>query len=479
MPNSTSVRVPIVVPLIALSGLMAMLFFISPSSVWTLIVSLPFLLFLPGYFLMGALAGNKGLDRIETAVGSVVLSCAIAFAAYAGITFVLENVTLKWAYMGSLVMTWASLALLVVRSRKADGEKGTGLALNIPRPSGMGKRDRWMMIITIALVAMLVVSGALILSSSQREEFTEFYLLGEDGTAYNLPHNFTTSHSQNVTLGIVNHEGRSIDYSIEIWLVNYTNVNLNVTVYEMYFIGSFNVTLDSITLNVNEAYLKQYERLVPLNLTKAGNLSVLFFLYKGDSTYLPEYPLVIGKDYSRTIASNKMLQVANRGVQYLQLKVNIQLSLSPLYIGGMDGISSPLPQSFVNGVPQNISYSLRNREGVNTTYYLEFWAVNYTNIDMAVSVKEIYLMGVVDVWLPYTGWTNTTDSHYDGNFTLRMNWTGSYSVFAILYKNTEDAMPENPMIEGKNYAFTEASWRIVLCVRNQVQYITWDTMVAA
>jgi len=65
---------------------------------------------------------------------------------------------------------------------------------------------------TDALLAEFIFSDA----------FTEFYILGSNGTASDYPRNLSVGEDVTVILGIVNHEFRTINYTIDIWLINQT-----------------------------------------------------------------------------------------------------------------------------------------------------------------------------------------------------------------------------------------------------------------
>lgn len=67
-------------------------------------------------------------------------------------------------------------------------------------------------IIIIALIATIYI----VLSPSQSEKFTEFYILGENGKAGDYPTNLTLNQEGDVTVGIVNHEGKNTTYQLVI-----------------------------------------------------------------------------------------------------------------------------------------------------------------------------------------------------------------------------------------------------------------------
>ncbi len=53
-------------------------------------------------------------------------------------------------------------------------------------------------------------------TESTSERFTEFYVLGLDGTASSIPNELTMHEETNVIVGIVNHEGTQVHYKVEV-----------------------------------------------------------------------------------------------------------------------------------------------------------------------------------------------------------------------------------------------------------------------
>ncbi len=81
---------------------------------------------------------------------------------------------------------------------------------------GSGTWDR-----ILSIILALAILGALgmvgyIITEPEREEFTEFYLLGLSGGAVDYPTQLTIGEEGKVTVGIVNGEQKTITYRIEV-----------------------------------------------------------------------------------------------------------------------------------------------------------------------------------------------------------------------------------------------------------------------
>jgi uncharacterized membrane protein len=67
---------------------------------------------------------------------------------------------------------------------------------------------------------MVVVSTMLVISLPKPgEKFSEFFILGENRTADSYPHDILPNYSYPMYVGIGNHEFRTINYSVEIYLI--------------------------------------------------------------------------------------------------------------------------------------------------------------------------------------------------------------------------------------------------------------------
>ena len=64
------------------------------------------------------------------------------------------------------------------------------------------------------LIIAISATVYIILKPEPDKNFTEFYLLGPNGTASNYPNNLTIGQSGNVIIGIVNHEHKTVNYNL-------------------------------------------------------------------------------------------------------------------------------------------------------------------------------------------------------------------------------------------------------------------------
>jgi uncharacterized membrane protein len=122
------------------------------------------------------------------------------------------------------------------------------------------QRDKIVSIVLVVFVFVAVFTTVyIVLSPKEGEKFTEFYLLGPDGKAYNYPTNLTVNQIGTVYQGIVNHEATDTNYEVI--------VRFNGVVLENY----------NISLKNNE------KKEIPLTFRASNqgqNQKLEFFLYK-------------------------------------------------------------------------------------------------------------------------------------------------------------------------------------------------------
>jgi uncharacterized membrane protein len=179
--------------------------------------------------------------------------------------------------------------------------------------------------VVLSVVALLVIAAlsvSLILVDTE-ERFTEFYVLNDQGKAHTYTQNYTVGHEGQVIFGLNNHQGRNVDYTVEVWQVNYTFSDMQVKVYQMYTIGVEKVTLQDQKINLNDPWFIQYQHTMPLNFTKSGNYSLFFMLYI-DEKQSPTY--FAGANYATDpIVSWKVVECVNNQLQFLKLNVSVIL----------------------------------------------------------------------------------------------------------------------------------------------------------
>ncbi len=128
-------------------------------------------------------------------------------------------------------------------------------------------------IVVLALVILVSISAIAyaILVPVHGEPFTEFYLLGPDGTAGDYPLKFHTGDTGSLIVGVTSHEYRDVTYDLVVTLNDSTNTS---RLYE-----------ESLTLASGQTWEKRIE----LKPDLGGNHEKLEFLLYADGNYTAPY----------------------------------------------------------------------------------------------------------------------------------------------------------------------------------------------
>ncbi len=187
-------------------------------------------LLLPGYALTGAIFPAKNdLEGIERAVISFGLSIAVVPIMGLGLNYI------SWGIREISILTALSVFTLLMcatayyrRSLLPEAEafqvpfKASFLSMKteiLEKPET--KADKVIAVLLVLSVLASVGSLAYIIGNPKEgEHFTEFYILGANRTAGNYPTEFIKGESETVIVGIVNHEYRPVDYTMEVKLGN-------------------------------------------------------------------------------------------------------------------------------------------------------------------------------------------------------------------------------------------------------------------
>jgi len=290
-----------------------------------IIFSLPFILFIPGYILIFILfptkKNNKGIGFLERIVLSFSLSVVI---------FPLIGISIKYTQWGMQTISMLLFLLIFIiiagivalyRWFKTPAERRFTIHLNISLPKTKNKLNLFLTItLTVAILISMAILVYIIVTPQTREKFTEFYILGPDNKAVGYPSNLTLDKNSEVTIGLINHEYKTVNYTIEIWLINQTTFfnetsNKNETKYNhMWYIDKLKVKLYHTSINVEESWVSQWEYNYTFKINKSGTFKLTFLLYT-DST--EDY--IENKDY-KDIAEQKI----NNAYRNLHLWVEIQ-----------------------------------------------------------------------------------------------------------------------------------------------------------
>ena len=243
-------------------------------------------LFAPGYVLVAALfpgANAEGKPEIEW-IERIALSFGLSIAVVPLLGLLL-NFT-PWGIRFAPIV--ATIALFTGgvgyaaywRRMQLPAERRLSLTvdLGVPDWKEYTALDK---ALTVALVASIVVAGGtlayVILTPRPGETFTEFYILGPGGNASGYPRNLTVNETAGVILGIANHEGASVNYTVRVDLVGVVIVyNASAGFNETVPVSNTTWTWRNVTVANGANWTEPYAFSIP----KAGLWKVQFLLFK-------------------------------------------------------------------------------------------------------------------------------------------------------------------------------------------------------
>lgn len=247
------------------------------------VVGVAFVLFVPGYALVAALfpergessgggwrgavtpsggpedgpwTVGRGIDGWERAALGLAVSLAVVPLLALGVA--LSPLSFATAPVFGAISAFTVVCLVIGTIRRWRLEPGrrfrvpVGAWLARRRRSLTGADSRGEAILTVALVAaMLFAVGALgfaVLSPSDGETYTDFYVLSEDENgepvAADYPDSLTPGQEEAVYLGIENAEHRTVEYHVVIQLQRVEGTGADAVVTDRRRIDSFSTTLD-------------------------------------------------------------------------------------------------------------------------------------------------------------------------------------------------------------------------------------------
>ena len=193
------------------------------------VLALPIMLFIPGYCVIAALFPKEGdINLIERFALSFGLSIAIVPLIGLGLNFT------PWGIRLEPIMTAVTLFTLVMvlvayytRSVLPPDEQfrihffsaAAAIREEIV-PSKKGRFDRILGVV-LALAILVTIATAIYVIAVPREgeQFSEFFILGNNQTAENYPNGIIPGQVYPMFVGVGNREHRNTRYTIETWLL--------------------------------------------------------------------------------------------------------------------------------------------------------------------------------------------------------------------------------------------------------------------
>lgn len=228
---------------VLLSILVLVFTLLPPLDSWPVRIPLGLMmvLFMPGYTLIAALFPRKeDLDGIERVALSFGLSIAVVPLIGLGLNYTPWGIRLTPVVVSLVIFTITMSLVAHVRRLDLQPEnrfsvefgKGLDLVKKEIADHDKTKLDR---ALTVILIITIIISISaliyVIVTPKQGEKFTEFYILGPGGKAYDYPTNVSAGNKSSVIVGVVNHEYATVNYTMRLRIDNFTILSRNLTIY--------------------------------------------------------------------------------------------------------------------------------------------------------------------------------------------------------------------------------------------------------
>lgn len=273
-------------------ALATLLFTLTPLS--NLPVRIPLglvmVLFVPGYTLIAALFPKKAdLEGIERTALSFGLSIAVVPLIGLGLNYTPWGIRLTPVVISLAVFTIAMAVAAYWRRMSLPIEERFSIQFRETISTWKGEiladdKGRLDKALTIVLIITILLSIAalvyVIVTPKQGEKFTEFYILGPGGKAYDYPTSVQAGNHSTVIVGVVNHEYALVNYTMSIAI---NNTPINNTILNDNFI--YPITSMNLTLLHNETW----EKPVTYVLNHTGDGQKLEFLLYREGNFTSSY----------------------------------------------------------------------------------------------------------------------------------------------------------------------------------------------
>ena len=249
------------------------------GNILRIIFGIPLLLFIPGYALVSVLwpeAGKIGNeDRFALSFG---LSIAIVSVIALILVYTIEISVGK--FIGLLTVAVILLIILAI-IRRMSIPKNKRYHISLVPDFNKAFRDAMLAdkIMTIALICILLISviglAYVLVTPSDGEKYTEFYIMDSNGTTENYPLNITTNDTATIIVGIRCHEYAQVNYRVVIGIENATTINDHNDWNQTFIFTNSSAVGRDMILDHNGVF----EDNISFNIPNPGRYKVVWQLY--------------------------------------------------------------------------------------------------------------------------------------------------------------------------------------------------------
>jgi len=213
-------------PLVLISGALVTIAIVAPSNVVTIILSVPFLLFSPGYSLMLALFPDKrNFDGMRRAVLSLAISTALVALVGLILNYTpwgISNKSILFTMFG-LILIFSFTAWIRERRLPLAERFRFDFSLDLPMKNLFDKG--LYLLLGVVIVCAIGAFIYLIATSPGEEAYTEFYFLNADDQNNNQQA-FKEGETSQIMVGIYNQNKELLSFGITINIEGIKNNDL-------------------------------------------------------------------------------------------------------------------------------------------------------------------------------------------------------------------------------------------------------------
>ena len=253
-------------------------------------------LFVPGYTLIAALFPKIGdLDGIERTALSFGLSIAVVPLIGLGLNYTPWGIRLIPVVVSLAIFTVAMAAAAYWRRMNLPAEERFAIHFeetmnSLKTEISADDKSRLDKALTIILIITIIISVAalvyVIVTPKQGEKFTEFYILGPGGKAYDYPTSVRAGNSSTVIVGVVNHEYTLVNYTMRISL---NNTPMNNTTLKNNSRDDFKLIYPILSMNLTLSHNETWEKPVSYVINHTGSSQKLEFLLYKEGNFTSPY----------------------------------------------------------------------------------------------------------------------------------------------------------------------------------------------
>lgn len=198
----------------AICLLLLSLVVLDASSPFRFLLGILLVLFLPGYALVSAFFPRAGrISRLERVGMSMGMSIVLSFLVGMGFNYTWIGLSTVPVAIAMVVITVALAFVGWRRRERLDPEEREAISLPLP---ALRSRKAWTsLVLALSIVIALSATGYVLAVPANGERFTELYLLPSSGSQASVgSKTVIAGETNNVVLGVVNHEQAPMSYRI-------------------------------------------------------------------------------------------------------------------------------------------------------------------------------------------------------------------------------------------------------------------------